>query len=95
MDKETKKEFGNLAIMVKSGFEEVHNKLKEHDKTFDNVGRKLTSIDGRMEHMDALLSSIEKDISEIKGNFIYRYEFDDLMTRVKYLEKRLKIKSGK
>lgn len=77
-----------LAGMVKDGFD-------ESDKKAEEASRKLASIDGRLGHMDARLSSIEKDISEIKGNFIYRYEFDDLMARVKYLEKKLDIQSGK
>lgn len=33
--------------------------------------------------------------AEIKKHFVYRDEFEDLMARVAYLEKRAGIKSGK
>lgn len=39
--------------------------------------------------------TIERDIAEIRSHFVYRDEFEDLMARVKYLEQKLGIKSGK
>lgn len=37
--------------------------------------------------------TIEKDIKEL--NFVTRDEFEDLMSRLKYIEEKLGIKSGK
>ena len=44
------------------------------------------------------LAHIRQVRNELKDNikrFVYRYEFEDLMARVKYLETKLNIDSGK
>ena len=38
---------------------------------------------------------MEADLHELKGNGVYKYEFEDLEVRVKYLESKLSIESGK
>lgn len=37
----------------------------------------------------------EGDLNEIRGNIVYRHEFEDLEARVKYVESKLGIESGK
>ncbi|MBU2109673.1 hypothetical protein KKB71_01825 [Patescibacteria group bacterium] len=94
MDKETKQEFENLARMVKIGFDETAKK-ESVDKRFDDVGNRFDDVDSQ-------LYEIRKDMSEIKTNVVYRdefekltLEFEDLTGRVKYLEKKMGIESGK
>lgn len=84
-----------LAVIVKKGFDEVGAKFEQVDARFEQVDRRFDHVDATLEHMDARLFQVEKDVAEIKRHFVYRDEFDDLMSRVKYLEEKLGIESGK
>lgn len=84
-----------LAVMVKEGFDETSERFNQIDERFVRVGERFDQIDEKFNHIDARLGNMEKDISEIKNRFVYRIEFDDLAARVKYLESKLKIQSGK
>ena len=94
MEQAIKQEFENLAAMVKSGFDETAKKA-DVDARFEQIDQRLEQIDQRLDHVDARLLVIERDIAEIRSHFVYREEFEDLMARVKYLEKKLNIESGK
>lgn len=48
----------------------------------------------RLDHLDARVGRIEADIGELRDEVVYRHEFEDMLGRVKYLEKKLGIKSG-
>lgn len=99
MDKETKQEFDDLGRMIKLGFDEVDKKFKQVDKRFEQVDKRFERLEDRTErgfaNVNARLDIIEKDIAEIRRHFVYRDEFEDLMGRVKYLETKLGIESGK
>ena len=84
-----------LARMINSGFEKtaedfsaVHAKLaalrEDMDARFNNVDAQFNGVHAR-------LDTIEK---EIKG-FVSQEDFDDLMARVKLIETKLGIVSGK
>ena len=96
MEKEIKQEFDNLGRMVKSGFDETNKKIDDLDRATDE---RLLEMQSEMRHgfnrVDARLGSIERDIAELRKHFVYRDEFEDLMGRVKYLEQKLGIESGK
>lgn len=81
-------EVENLARIVARGFEAVEKCFELVDKRFEQVDRKLL-------HIDARLNTIEHDISEIRKHFVYRDEFEDALTRLTVVEKKLGIKSGK
>lgn len=72
------------AEMVKRGFD---------DATTDRASIKTTigSINTHLGHVDARLGRIEADVKGV----VHHEEFDDLMARVKLLESRLGIESGK
>ena len=55
---------------------------------------RLDGVDGRLDHLDARMGRIEADINELPEEIVYRNEFDDVLDRVKYLEKKLGIESG-
>jgi hypothetical protein len=105
MDKETKKEFESLGRMVKSGFDAAAQKsdIERLDKNIDDLDRAMderllaleSKTDNGFKSVNARLFTIERDIAEIRSHFVYRHEFEDLMGRVKYLEQKLGIKSGK
>ena len=92
-----------LAEMVAGGFKEVYHRTdKGFEETNDKIntvktemGQKFNRVDQRLDHIDASLSSVRQDVGEIRKHFVYRYEHEDLMARVKYLEEKLKIESGK
>ena len=64
-------------------------------KGFEGVDKRFEKLDGEVQHINATLSVMSQDVAEIKKHFVYRYEFEDLMARVKYLETKLNINSGK
>jgi len=98
-----------LAVMVKEGFDETAGRFDQIDERFvrvderfnyinekfDRIDERFSRIDEKFDHIGARLGNIERDVSEIKNRFVYRIEFDDLAARVKYLESKLKIQSGK
>ena len=98
----------DLAIMVQKGFDETNEKLggrmDKLDGRMDKLDGRMDKLDGRMDvlekkvddgfsHVEAGLDAINKNIKEL--DFVTKDEFDDLMTRVKYIEAKLGIKSGK
>lgn len=106
MSKEKEVTIDALAVMVQKGFLGVHEKM---DNSFEQVDKQFEQIDGRFEQIDkrfdriegelshhgARLSAIEHDVADIKRDMISRDEFEDLMGRVKYLEIKMGIESGK
>ncbi len=87
MDKVTNEE---LARMIAKGFDHVDERLNQ-TATKNDIG----VLSGRLDHLDARVGRIEADIHEMRGNIVFRQEFEDLMGRVKYLETKMKIESGK
>lgn len=81
-----------LAGMVQRGFEGVDKRLEQIEKRFGNIENEMHN---GFYAANSRLKIIEGDVRQIKDNFIYRYEFDDLMARVKLTEQKLKIESGK
>ena len=91
----------DLAIMVQKGFDETNEKLGGR---MDKLDGRMDKLDGRMDvlekkvddgfsRVEAGLDAINKNIKEL--DFVTKDEFEDLMTRVKYIEAKLGIKSGK
>ncbi|MBI5045387.1 MAG: hypothetical protein HZC14_00015 [Candidatus Niyogibacteria bacterium] len=85
---ENKKEF----VKIDKQFDNLGQILK---KSFEQIDKRFEDMDVRLGNMNARLFVIERDIAEIRAHFVYRPEFEDLMGRVKYLETKLGIKSGK
>lgn len=86
-----------LAAMVGRGFEET---AKKGD--FDSLRGDVNSLrvelrefkqetQGNFDHVHARLGMIERDVKDV----VHKDEFEDLMARVKYLEKKMGIESGK
>ena len=75
-----------LAEMINEGFKATAT--KEDMKAVE--GR----LAARLDHLDARVGRIEADIHELRGEIVYRHEFEDALSRIKYLEKKLGIESG-
>lgn len=86
-------------LSVKAAVKNLDGKVTGLDENVASLDTRLTSLerttkDGFRE-VGARLDTIERDISDIRKHFVYRDEFEDLMARVKYLETKLSIESGK
>jgi len=102
IDKKIDDKIDNLAQITARGFEQVDKRFEQVDKRFEQVDKRFEQVDkrfekieGDLEYMNARLSNVEKDTAEIRRHFVYRHEFEDLMARVKYLEQKLGVESGK
>jgi predicted DNA-binding ArsR family transcriptional regulator len=72
---------------IKEVKEDIHELREEMNERFEKV-------DAQLDHLDARVGRIEADIQELRGEIVYRHEFDDVLARIKYLEKKLGIESG-
>lgn len=90
-----------LAEMVQKGFLGI-------DKKFDNVNEKIDKIQSDIGHLKLDITFLKSEMSNLRiriekieqilnqtNNYIANLEFEDLMGRVKYLEIKLGIESGK
>lgn len=57
--------------------------------------QRMIQFESKLDHTDARVGRIEADINEMKGNIVYKFEFEDLTARVKYLELKMGVESGK
>lgn len=95
----------DLAIMVNKGFNEVDSKFKMADSKLESMDAKLESMDSKLESMSLKLEEtaskddiryLDSKIDSLKqDNMVHKYEFEDLSARVKYVETKLSIESGK
>jgi tetrahydromethanopterin S-methyltransferase subunit G len=59
----------------------------------ERVNTRLDGIDSRLDHLDARVGRIEVDVHALRDEMVHRSEFEDVLGRVKYIEKKLGIKS--
>ncbi len=81
----------DLAIMVKREFDHANETMA--DKA--SVKQGFVEANQKLDHMSARLGSVERDVAEIRKHFVYRDEFEDALSRIRLLEKKLGIQSGK
>ncbi|MBI3336291.1 hypothetical protein HYZ98_01850 [Candidatus Peregrinibacteria bacterium] len=58
------------------------------------MNTRFSEVNTRLDHLDARVGRIEADINELQGEIVYRHEFEDALSRIKYLERKLGIESG-
>lgn len=85
---------GQLAQMIAAGFDVVDKRFDAVDKRFDAVDKKFEKLEERVDIVDARLGRIEADLGGLREEVVYRHEFDDVLGRVKYIERKLGIESG-
>lgn len=91
----------DLAIMIQrtmaSKEDLTYMATKEDLKAFatkEDMNEFRVEVNTHFDHLDARVGRIEADIHELRGEIVYRHEFEDVLGRVKYLEKKLGIESG-
>lgn len=72
----------------------VEGRLTGVEGRLTGVESQLTGVEGRLDTLDARVGRIEADIHELRGEIVYRHEFQDALDRIKYLEKKAGIESG-
>jgi hypothetical protein len=60
----------------------------------DRVTTGFDSVESRLDHLDARVGRIETDVHTLRDEMVHRREFEDVLDRVKYIEKKLGIESG-
>lgn len=84
-----------LARIVNKSFLGVEKHLDLIDKRIELLEQRIAKIEVELRHVNARLDTIEHDISDIKKHFVYRDEFDDVLSRLSTVERKLGIRSGK
>ena len=91
--------FDNTA--TKDDIKRLEDRMDKSDERIDHLEEgmehldvRMDSLETHMDHMDARMGRMEADLNEIRSHIVYRHEFEDLMGRVKYIEKKLNIESG-
>ena len=82
-----------LARMINEGFKATASKENIRELR-EEMNERFERVDTRLDHLDARVGRIEADIHELRGEIVYRHEFEDALARSKYLEKKLGIESG-
>jgi hypothetical protein len=83
---ETPTTIDDLARMINEGFKSTATK-----DDVKGVEERLTT---RLDHLDARVGRIEADVHALRDEMVHRREFEDVLDRVTYLEKKLGIQSG-
>jgi tetrahydromethanopterin S-methyltransferase subunit G len=60
----------------------------------DRVNTRFDSVESRLDHLNARVGRIEADVHALRDEMVHRQEFQDVLDRVKYIEKKLGIESG-
>lgn len=87
MDKETKKEFNNLARMIKKGFDDV-------DERFNGVRQEFNGLRQETNRRFNLLEQGHEDIKLKLDQVVYRFELNELEKRVRKVELKLGLRKS-
>jgi len=80
----------DLAIFIKNTMA-----TKEDVQALDKkVTEGFERVDSRLDILDARVRRIEADVHALRDEMVHRRQFEDVLDRVKYIEKKLGIGSG-
>ena len=87
MDREIKNEFGKLAVMIKTGFDDVDKRFEDIDKRLDGIDERFEDTDKRFDTMatkeDMNKNKLEMQdfitgkIAELKGEMVVLTRTED------------------
>lgn len=91
-----------LAVVTSKGFDHVDKRFEEMeirfekrfgliDKRFEAIDKRFVEIERRLDKIWVEVGTMRRDIYDIKTEMIRREEFEHLMARVEFLEKKLKV----
>lgn len=79
---------GEYVVISDSGKTIVGKSLTEA------VTTRLDGIDSHLDNLDAHVGRIKADVHALRDEMVHRREVEDVLDRVKYIEKKLGIESG-
>ena len=98
----------DLAVMVQKGFLGIDKKFEKVNEQFDEVNSKIDKMQSDIGHLKLDVQYLKSEMAGLRirtekieqilnqtNNYIANLEYEDLMGRVKYLEIKLGIESGK
>jgi archaellum component FlaC len=68
--------------------------IEEVKEDIRGINTRLDGIDSRLDNIDARVGRIEADVHALRDEMVHRRECEDVLDRVKYIEKKLGIESG-
>jgi 16S rRNA C1402 N4-methylase RsmH len=87
----------DLAILIKQTMaskEDIKEVKEDIQDLRIEMNQKFDSVETRLDHLDARVGRIEVDVHALRDEMVHRREFEDVLDRVKYIEKKLGIESG-
>jgi hypothetical protein len=67
--------------------EDIQELREEMNERFEKVDARFEKIEGHLDHLDARVGRIEADVHALRDEMVHRREFEDVLDRIKYLEK--------
>lgn len=90
------KQIDELAVVTSKGFDHVAEQMKEmearFERRFEVIDRRFVEIERRLDKIWLEVGTMRRDIYDIKAEMIRREEFEQLIARVEFLEKKLKVR---
>jgi len=85
-----------LARVINKGFKDTASKedIKGVKEDIKGITTRLDGIGARLDRLDARVGRIEADMHALRDEMVHLREFEDVLDRVKYIEKKLGIESG-
>ena len=87
----------DLAILMKQTMarkEDIKEVKEDIQDLREEMNERFEKVDARLDHLDARVGRIEADVHALRDEMVHRREFEDVLDRVKYIEKTLGIESG-
>ena len=76
----------DLAVLMQ------HTMASKED--IQEVKTEIKAVNTRLDHLDARVGRMEADVHALRDEMVHRREFEDVLDRLKYIEKKLGIESG-
>jgi hypothetical protein len=83
----------NLARMINEGFKTTATK-DDVTALRSAMNEKFDVVNSHLNILDARVGRIEADVHALRDEMVHRREFEDVLDRVTYIEKKLGIESG-
>jgi hypothetical protein len=82
-----------LAKMINEGFKTTATK-DDVTALRSEMNEKFDVVNSHLNNLDARVGRIEADVHMVRDEMVHRQEFQDVLDRVTYIEKKLGIESG-
>ena len=81
-----------LAVITSKGFDRVEERFEAIDRRFEAIDKRFVEIERRLDKIWLEVGTMRRDMYDIKKEMIQREEFEQLIARVEFLEKKLRVR---